>query len=100
MFRNHSFLSDISPQEKWNVSNGNNFSLMFYKCSSLSNIKPIEKWDISKGDSFFSIFYNCSSSLDKRSLEKWKHLNEKFSFYEILKNYNSTGKNGSDLNNN
>ena len=66
----------------------------------MSNIKPIEKWDISKGDSFFSIFYNCSSSLDKRSLEKWKHLNEKFSFYEILKNYNSTGKNGSDLNNN
>ena len=45
-------LSDIKPLEKWNVSNGNNFSNMFSFCSILSDIKPLEKWDVSNGIDF------------------------------------------------
>ena len=33
---------DIKGLEKWDVSNGHNFSLMFYKCSSLSDIKGFQ----------------------------------------------------------
>ena len=48
MFMECSSLSDIKGLEKWNVSNGNNFSCMFYGCSSLSDIKALEKWNVSK----------------------------------------------------
>ena len=41
-------LSDIKALEKWNVSNGNNFSYMFAGCSQLSDIKALEKWNVSK----------------------------------------------------
>ena len=48
MFYRCSSLRDIKGLEKWNVSNGNNFSYMFYGCSSLLDIKGLEKWNISK----------------------------------------------------
>ena len=41
-------LSDIKGLEKWNVSNGNNFSHMFEYCPQLSDIKALEKWNVSK----------------------------------------------------
>ena len=47
MFRGCSNLSDIKALEKWNVSNGNNFTHMFRGCSKLSDIKALEKWNIS-----------------------------------------------------
>jgi hypothetical protein len=48
MFQGCSSLSDIKALEKWNVTNGNNFSGMFQGCSSLLDIKPLEKWNVSK----------------------------------------------------
>ena len=48
MFRGCSNLSDIKALEKWNVSNGNNFTHMFRGCSKLSDIKALEKWNVSK----------------------------------------------------
>ena len=57
---------------KWNVSNGNNFSCMFNKCSSLSDIKGLEKWDVSKCTNFYRMFYGCYKIVDR------KLINEKF----------------------
>ncbi len=49
MFSCCSQLSDIKALEKWNVSNVNNFSFMFYDCSSLSDIEnSIKKWNVEK----------------------------------------------------
>ena len=58
-----------------NVSNGTNFSEMFYFCSSLKDIKPLENWNVSKGTNFSDMFYNCSSLSDIKPLKKW-NLNE------------------------
>ena len=44
MFCNCESLSDIKGLEKWNVSNGNNFSYMFSNCYKLSDIKGLENW--------------------------------------------------------
>ena len=60
MFSNCSQLSDIKVLEKWNVSNGNNFSYMFYGCSQLSDIKALEEWNVSNGNNFKGMFYYCS----------------------------------------
>ena len=48
MFIACSSLKDIKSLEKWNVSNGNNFSGMFYKCSSLNDLKSLKNWKLSK----------------------------------------------------
>ena len=50
MFSNCPSLNDIKPLEKWNVSNGTNFSFMFYNCKSLNDIKPLEKWKLKEND--------------------------------------------------
>ena len=44
MFSDCKSLSNIKGLENWNVSNGNNFSYMFYYCKSLSDIKGLENW--------------------------------------------------------
>ena len=76
MFRNCSSLSDIKSLEKWNVSNGNNFSCMFSGCKSLSDIKSLEKWNVSNGNIFSDMFNGCSSLSDKiirkMGCIKWK----------------------------
>ena len=56
----------------WNVSNGKDFSSMFFKCSSLSDIKALQKWDVSNGNNFRDMFLGCSSSLDVAILKDWK----------------------------
>ena len=48
MFSECSSLSDLKPIQNWNVSNGNNFSHIFFKCSSLSDLKPIQNWNVPK----------------------------------------------------
>ena len=81
MFYECSSLSDIGPLEKWNVSNGKDFSCMFSWCTSLSDIKPLEKWNILNGINFNHIFYNCShllNLLNLKTLDKWKNLNKNF----------------------
>ena len=52
MFLECSSLSDIKSLEKWNVSNGINFSYMLGGCSSLSNLKTLEKWNVSNRNIF------------------------------------------------
>ena len=56
MFYECRLLRDIKGLEKWNVSNGNNFSWMFSGCSSLSDIKGLEKWNVSNGNNFNDMF--------------------------------------------
>ena len=55
MFYNCKSLNDIKPLEKWNVSNGTDFSRMFRDCESLKDIKPLEKWNLDKNN-FESMF--------------------------------------------
>ena len=55
MFYNCSSLKVIKPLEKWDVSNGTDFSWMFYYCSSLTDIKPLEKWNLNE-NTFKNIF--------------------------------------------
>ena len=50
MFCGCSKLSDIKGLENWNVSNGNNFSYIFYECSLLSDIKALQNWNLSDLD--------------------------------------------------
>ena len=52
MFHECSSLSDIKALEKWNVSNGKDFSYLFSWCSSLSDIKVLENWNVSNGNNF------------------------------------------------
>ena len=55
---------NIKPLEKWNISNGYNFSYMFSGCKSLNDIKPIEKWNVSNGADFSGMFNDCKSLND------------------------------------
>ena len=57
---------------EWNVSNGNNFSYMFYECTSLSDIKALEKWNVSNGNNFSYMFGGCKllSDIDN-TIKKW-----------------------------
>ena len=58
--------------EKWDVSNGNDFSCMFAFCSSLSDIKGLENWNVSNGKIFENMFTGCSSLSEIKDLEeKW-----------------------------
>ena len=52
MFRGCKSLSDITPLQRWKVSNGYHFSSMFYKCKALIDIKPLENWNVSNGNNF------------------------------------------------
>ena len=60
----------IKSLEKWNVSNGNDFSGMFCRCSSLSNIKSLEKWNVSNGNDFSYMFNGCISLIYLKLLEE------------------------------
>ena len=66
-----SSLSDLKPIQNWNVSNGNNFSYMFYECSSLSDLKPIQNWNVSNGNNFSYMFSGCSSLSDLKPIQNW-----------------------------
>ena len=51
-----SSLSEIKPLQNWNVSNGNDFSGMFYRCSSSLDIKPLQNWNVSNKKYFKDMF--------------------------------------------
>ena len=74
MFSKCSSLLDLKPIENWNVSNGNNFSHMFFGCLLLSDLKPIENWNISNGNNFSFMFDGCSLSSDSIKLVKKKFI--------------------------
>ena len=87
MFYGCKLLSDIKSIEKWDISNGNNFSYMFYGCSSLSDISFIKNWNFSniqlneypsssdfKLYNFSYMFSGCLLLSDIKSLEKWNEL--------------------------
>ena len=78
MFWGCSLLTDIKPLEKWNVSNGTNFGLMFTACSNLSDIKPLEEWNVSNGVAFNSMFEGCTSLFDIKPLQRWNISNGKY----------------------
>jgi hypothetical protein len=50
-------LLDLKGLEKWNVSNGNDFSYMLCECKSLVDIKELKNWNFSNGNDFSYIFY-------------------------------------------
>ena len=81
MFNGCSSLSDIKSLEKWNVSNGNNFSCMFRQCSSLYDIKPLEKWNVSNGNNFSGMLGKCSSLSDIKPLQNWNVSNKNYLHY-------------------
>ena len=75
MFSKCSSLSDITPLENWDVSNGDGFTFMFSECSSLTNIKKLQKWNVQNGQGFEDMFADCSLLKDSEInelFEKWK----------------------------
>ena len=62
---------DITPLEKWNVSNGINFKGMFCGCSSLKGIKGLRYWIVSKGEEFETMFF-------------WMHLFNRYNSFKKL----------------
>ena len=69
MFSN-SKVTDLNPLTNWNVSNGKNFSHLFYECKSLTNIDALDKLDMSNGNDFTDMFYKCYNITNKELLKK------------------------------
>ena len=61
-------LPDIS---KWNLSNANNISLLFFNCNSLSSLPNISKWNINKVNNMDFIFEGCNSLSFFPDISKW-----------------------------
>ena len=55
---------DIS---KWDVSNGEDFSYMFFNCETFNS--DLSKWDVSSGENFKNMFYRCKKF--NCDLSKW-----------------------------
>ena len=51
---------------------------MFYECSSLSDIKSLQKWNVSNGKDFSNMFHECHSLSDIKSLQNWKDFKNMF----------------------
>ena len=49
---------------------------MFNGCESLSNIKGLEKWNVSNGNNFSEMFSGCKSLSDIKGLKNWKNFDE------------------------
>ena len=54
-------LPDIS---KWNISNVEDMSCMFYGCNSLNSLPDISKWNTSNDNHTSGMFEGCISSLN------------------------------------
>ena len=64
-------ISDILPLKSWNVSKGESFAGIFYKCTSLSDITPLKNWNLSKCKNLGSMFFGCSLLSDITPLKLW-----------------------------
>ena len=51
-------IESIKSLEKWNVSNGKNFSFMFSLCKSLLDKTILEKWNIRNDANISDIFFD------------------------------------------
>ena len=71
-------LQDISALERWNVSNGTDFSWMFYSCRSLQDISALEDWNVSNGTDFSYMFSFCTALQDISALKSWNVSNGKY----------------------
>ena len=60
MFNYCKYLYDIEELKYLDVSNGNNFSEMFYNCNQLQNIDGLSNWNVSNGNNFSCMFSNCN----------------------------------------
>ena len=58
---------------KWNVSNGKNFTHMFYECSEFNC--DLSEWDVSNGECFSYMFFKCN--IFNRNLSEWDVSNGK-----------------------
>ena len=65
----HPSLPDIS---KWNTSNVNNMSYMFYNCKSLSSLPDISKWKTFKLEKNDDMFKGCDKILKKPIIKSKK----------------------------
>lgn len=81
---------DISD---WNVSNGKNFSKMFYGCWRFNG--DISNWDVGNGEDFSHMFASCTyfnSDISKWDMKNAVHLNEMFyecaNFNQDIGNWN------------
>ena len=61
----------ITPLEKWDVSNGINFSFIFCECYSLKDITPLKNWNVSNGNDFRLMLGGCSHLIDTTPLKNW-----------------------------
>ena len=71
MFYNCNLLQDLNELQNWNVSNGTNFSYMFYYCQSLQNLNGLENWNVSNCTDFSSMFAYCKSLQYLNGLQNW-----------------------------
>ena len=75
MFCGCSSLLSLPDISKWNTSNVNNISYIFYNCSSLSKLPDISKWNLKKVSNSCNIFDGCSSLIVDPEIEKINNIN-------------------------
>jgi len=59
MFYNCISLKNIEELKYLDTREINNFSYIFEYCESLSDIKGLENWNVSNGNDFSDMFYGC-----------------------------------------
>ena len=64
--------------QKWDVSNGVDFSEMFRECKKLKDVRPLVFWNVSKGTHFNNMFAKCQAIFNLDSLKKWKMTSSQF----------------------
>ena len=73
MFCNFPSLKMIPYISKWDTSNVESMSYMFYGCSSLKEIdKDISKWNTDKIKDISNMFTNCNSLQKVPDISNWK----------------------------
>lgn len=78
LFANKYILYDIEI-DKWDVSNGRNFSNMFALCNGFNG--DLSRWDVSNGINFMSMFgccYNFNSDLSNWNVSKGENFANMF----------------------
>ena len=64
-------IKDLKPLEKWNVSNGENFELMFADLNLVTDAGPLKNWYFPKGRNFNSMFRGIVFLKNKNVIRGW-----------------------------